>query len=98
VWLLAAVRAGNTMGLSLVMAFMAIYLNRERGVSGTSVGLLGTAQMLGVAVGPVIGGAAFDAWQDRPVAMWGALAACPLLLAAGYAVLGRLRRRDALRH
>ncbi len=40
VWLLAAARAANTMGLSLVMAFMAVYLVSERGLSGTTTGVI----------------------------------------------------------
>jgi predicted MFS family arabinose efflux permease len=40
IWTLAGARAVNTMGLSLVMAFMAIYLVTERGLSGTITGAL----------------------------------------------------------
>src|SRR5690349_2826253 len=40
IWTLAAVRAVNTMGLSLVLSFMGIYLVTERGVSGFTVGAI----------------------------------------------------------
>lgn len=40
IWLLAAVRAVNTMGLSLAMAFMAIYLVDDRGISGSMYGVV----------------------------------------------------------
>jgi MFS family permease len=40
IWALAAARAVNTMGMSLVMAFMAIYLTADRGASGTLYGTI----------------------------------------------------------
>ncbi|HUS68804.1 MAG TPA: MFS transporter, partial [Kofleriaceae bacterium] len=40
IWTLAAVRGVNTMGLSLVLSFMGIYLVTERGVSGFAVGAI----------------------------------------------------------
>jgi MFS family permease len=40
IWLLAGVRGINTMGLSLVMAFMGVYLVTQRGVSGATYGLI----------------------------------------------------------
>ncbi len=40
IWLLAAARAINTAGLSLVMAFMALYLVTQRGLSGTTTGFI----------------------------------------------------------
>ncbi|HEY8147043.1 MAG TPA: MFS transporter [Kofleriaceae bacterium] len=40
IWTLAAVRGANTMGLSLVLAFMGLYLVTERGVSGLHYGLI----------------------------------------------------------
>ena len=40
IWLLAGVRGINTMGLSLVMSFMGVYLVTQRGVSGATYGLI----------------------------------------------------------
>jgi MFS family permease len=40
IWSLAAVRAASTMGLSLVMAFMGLYLVTQRGMSGASYGAI----------------------------------------------------------
>ena len=40
IWTLAAVRGANTMGLSLVLAFMGLYLVTQRGVSGLHYGLI----------------------------------------------------------
>jgi predicted MFS family arabinose efflux permease len=40
IWAMAAARGISTMGLSLVMAFMAIYLVEDRGVSGTATGVI----------------------------------------------------------
>jgi MFS family permease len=40
IWVMAGVRAVNTMGLSLVMAFMAIYLVDGRGLSATLYGTI----------------------------------------------------------
>jgi MFS family permease len=40
IWTLAAVRAVNTMGLSLVLAFMGIYLVTRRGASGFEFGAI----------------------------------------------------------
>ena len=40
IWTLAAVRGANTMGLSLVLAFMGLYLVTQRGVSGFHYGLI----------------------------------------------------------
>ena len=38
IWTLAGVRAANTMGLSLVLSFMGIYLVTRRGISGLELG------------------------------------------------------------
>jgi MFS family permease len=40
IWTLAAVRGANTMGLSLVLSFMGLYLVTQRGVSGLHYGLI----------------------------------------------------------
>jgi MFS family permease len=40
IWMLAGARAINTMGLSLVLSFMGLYLVTQRGVSGATYGLI----------------------------------------------------------
>ena len=50
IWILALVRGINTMGLSLVMAFMGVYLVTERGMSGAACGLLYFVANLGQAL------------------------------------------------
>jgi len=40
IWVLAGVRGVNTMGLSLVMSFMGVYLVTARGLSGAAYGLV----------------------------------------------------------
>ena len=40
IWTLAGVRAANTMGLSLVLSFMGIYLVTRRGISGLELGAI----------------------------------------------------------
>lgn len=40
IWKLAWVRSANTMGLSLVLSFMGIYLVTRRGISGTELGVI----------------------------------------------------------
>jgi MFS family permease len=40
IWILAAVRGANTMGLSLVLAFMGLYFVTQRGVSGVQYGVI----------------------------------------------------------
>lgn len=60
---------------------------------GRAFGIFGTVQMLGVALAPVLGGAAFDAFAPSGPALWGTLAALPALMTAGYAALAWQRRR-----
>src|SRR5688572_1301718 len=40
IWVLAGVRAVNTMGLSLAMAFLAVYFVEDRGFAGQTYGLI----------------------------------------------------------
>jgi len=53
---------------------------------GRYMGLLGTGCGVGIAIGPLLGGALFDAAANTPVLMWGAIGAI-----AGVAALGFLR-------
>ncbi|HTE52202.1 MAG TPA: MFS transporter [Kofleriaceae bacterium] len=62
---------------------------------GRAYGVFGTMQMLGVALAPLAGGLAYDHLRDRPLLMWGCLAALPALLIGVYGQFGALRRRRA---
>ncbi len=63
---------------------------------GRAFGLIGTAQMLGVAVAPLTGGLLFDSLRHRPVLMWGILAAIAGLMVVMYmAFVGANRRYRA---
>lgn len=57
---------------------------------GRAFGALGTAQTLGVAVAPVLGGLAYDHLRDRHLSMWGALAIGPLLMLLVYLRFARV--------
>lgn len=60
---------------------------------GRAFGLYGTMQMIGVAFAPLLGGVIYDHLRDRPMVMWGTLAALAFLLALAYARFGSLNRR-----
>jgi len=60
---------------------------------GRAFGLIGTAQMLGVAVAPLAGGLLFDSLRHRPLVMWGILAGVAALMVAMYAAFVAAHRR-----
>jgi MFS family permease len=64
---------------------------------GRAFGVFGTMQMLGVALGPLFGGLAYDHLRARPLLMWGCLAAMPAVLVGVYARFGALHRRRQAR-
>lgn len=57
---------------------------------GRAFGLFGLVQSLGLSLGPLVGGLAFDWLQDEPMGLWGAMAAGMVALAIGYSIFGRL--------
>jgi predicted MFS family arabinose efflux permease len=61
---------------------------------GRTFGVVGFAQILGVAAGPLVGGSLFDQVGDRHLLMWGGVAAIAVALAAAVVTFSRLRRRD----
>ncbi len=52
----------------------------DRRRMGRSFGLLGLSQMLGVALGPLLGGILFDHLRGRPMVLWGAIAGLAVAL------------------
>lgn len=60
---------------------------------GRAFGLIGTAQMLGVAVAPLAGGLLFDSLRHRPMVMWGILAGVAALMVVMYAAFVAVHRR-----
>jgi predicted MFS family arabinose efflux permease len=62
---------------------------------GKSFGLVGFSQVLGVAMGPLIGGALFDAVGSHHLRMWGVVSGIALALATTFAIYARLARRAA---
>jgi MFS family permease len=57
---------------------------------GKSFGLVGFVQMLGVAFGPLVGGALFDAIGHHHMWMWGAVSGVCLALAITFVIYARL--------
>ena len=51
---------------------------------GRYMGLLGTGSGLGVAIGPLLGGALFDVSHNTPLLMWGALAVIAFAASLGF--------------
>ena len=63
---------------------------------GRAFGVMGTVTMLGVAVGPLIGGITFDSIgppEGSGALMWGVLATLPLSMAAAFAIFSAVRKR-----
>jgi len=57
---------------------------------GRAFGLFGLVQSLGISLGPLVGGLAFDFLRARPEDLWVGLAAGMFLLGIAYSVFGRL--------
>jgi len=61
---------------------------------GRTFGVVGFAQILGVACGPLLGGLLLDGFGHHHLAMWGAIAGIAALLAGVCAIFARLHRRE----
>jgi predicted MFS family arabinose efflux permease len=59
---------------------------------GRAFGLLGIMQMVGVALGPVSGGAAYDHLSHHGLMLWSAVAGLASSVVIGYVALARVRR------
>ena len=81
--LLAAARAVNTMGFSIVMPFLAMYLVEKRGASGTTFGLVYLVSGLCAAAGNAVAGEAADRLGRRRM-----MIAALFLRSANMAALG----------
>lgn len=87
IWRLALARSINTMGFSLVMPFMALYLVRERGASGTTFGLIYLLQGIFSAFGQAVSGELTDRIGRRKVMVGGLFLRMLALFALGLAVV-----------
>ena len=59
---------------------------------GRAFGLFGLMQTLGVSLGPLVGGIAFDHLRTEPLFMWGLMAAGMVLVGFAYSRFGRRER------
>jgi len=59
---------------------------------GRAFGLFGLMQTLGISLGPLVGGIAFDHLRAEPLLMWGTMAAGMVLVGIAYARFGRRER------
>jgi predicted MFS family arabinose efflux permease len=73
---------------SPALSDMAIYLGDPRRF-GRSFGLFGLVQTLGVALGPLLGGAVFDSLRDRHLTMWATFGGMMAVVAVAYAAFAR---------
>jgi MFS family permease len=87
IWMLALVRGINTMGLSLVMAFMAVYLVTERGISGSASGLLYFVANLGQALANGYTGPLSDRVGRRRMMVAALTSRAAIIALLGYLVL-----------
>src|SRR5215207_1666871 len=67
VWIMAVARAVNTMGMSLVMSFLAVHLVTERGTSGLVYGLIGVVSNVGQSLSNAWAGNLSDRIGRRPL-------------------------------
>ncbi|HEY0840463.1 MAG TPA: MFS transporter, partial [Vulgatibacter sp.] len=59
---------------------------------GRAFGLFGLMQTLGVSLGPLVGGLAFDHLRGEPLVMWGLMAAGMVLVGLAYSRFGKRYR------
>lgn len=57
--------------------------------SGRYMGVFGLTQILGIAIGPLLGGILLDAFPTEPFAIWGIIAMFGALAASGYYLWGK---------
>lgn len=86
IYLLAATRAVNTMGFSIVMPFMAMYLVEQRGAKGATYGLVYMIAGIAASVGQGIAGELADRYGRRRIMVTALLLRAVNMVALGLAV------------
>src|SRR4051794_28430964 len=87
IWIIATTRAINTMGFSIVMPFMAMYLVEKRGASGALYGGVYFLAGLAAAAGNGISGELSDRLGRRRVMLTALCLRAANMIALGTAVL-----------
>ena len=87
IYVLGAARAVNTMGFSIVMPFMAMYLVEQRGASGATYGGIYFLSGVCAAIGNAIAGEASDRLGRRRVMLAALLLRATNMVGLGVAVL-----------
>ncbi|HJZ86501.1 MAG TPA: MFS transporter [Polyangia bacterium] len=86
IYALAVARGINTMGFSIVLPFLAIYLYTERGIAASSIGAVYTLSGIVGAATQVVGGELADRFGRRLVMVSSLLARAGVLGAMGVAI------------
>src|SRR5256885_758256 len=86
VWLLAGARCINTGGFSIVLPFVAIYLNKHAGASASDVGTLYCIAAIAGGVAPIRGGELSDRVGRRRVMIIALALRAVVLSAQGYLI------------
>jgi len=87
IFILAAARAVNTMGFSIVMPFMAMYLVEKRGASGATYGFIYFLSGLCAAIGNALAGEVSDRLGRRPVMLTALFLRATNMIGLAFAVL-----------
>jgi predicted MFS family arabinose efflux permease len=85
VWVVAVIQFFTTIGFSICMPFLCLYLYQDRGLSMTLVGIILLAAGLCSAISQALGGALSDRFGRRPILLMAALVS--IFLYSGLAVL-----------
>jgi MFS family permease len=85
VWLVTVIQFFTTIGLSICMPFLSLYLYQDRGLSMTLVGIILLAGGLCSAISQALGGALSDRFGRRPILL--VTASVSIFLYSGLAVL-----------
>jgi MFS family permease len=87
IYVLAAARAVNTMGFSIVMPFMAMYLVEKRGQTGATYGFIYFLSGVCAAIGNAFAGEVSDRFGRRPVMVAALFVRAANMVLLGFAVL-----------